>query len=390
MLEKIACPSCGANLKTNNKENLSCSYCGAEVIYSESQKVTISSEIEETAKSAISFNKSLLVEIKGNRYSIADLWNSLVNDKNVTLAQLAKFYKNNRSQIVFCLECYEKLSEDIKYEIGEFIVFQMESIKKFREENNYIYLEELDTIDSYIKSLNYEKGAKGWFDFKGKKAIKIKLERVNARRTILLYDYTTKRMNAIVSKMNSMIEPLKQELNQTAKTAFARRKDLKARILLLEDQKNTEIKELNMQYITKMYNKVVKKFKIKHVDMFERTKNEQAIETNPVAEKKVVVPEVDYTKMSILELLENLLASLEKLNVGVTTGELNRYKKIVSVLEDKSYDEEGEKGLFLKSVFMTANQIYINEQPAVVAGILSRMYSSIKQNIKTAISKYKN
>ena len=68
--------------------------------------------------------------------------------------------------------------KDIKYEIGDFTCEQIESIIRFREENYFTYIEELDAIEAAKKQCEYDLGAKGFFDFKGKKVLKNKINRI--------------------------------------------------------------------------------------------------------------------------------------------------------------------------------------------------------------------
>ena len=145
-MKRLGCPSCGANLVLGQDNGTAkCRYCGADVVLTEDLKktaqTTISDEVVKASKSAISFMNSLMVEIKGQRANIAEMWNSLISNPDMGIVQATQFYKNFKTQILFCINVYKELSSDVKYEIGDFICAQMESIINFRTENYFIYLE---------------------------------------------------------------------------------------------------------------------------------------------------------------------------------------------------------------------------------------------------------
>ena len=340
MVERLSCPSCGANLPAGKSSGeVKCGYCGASITVTEALKsnsqLANSAEIEKSAKSAISFLNSLNVEVKGQRASLVEMWNSLVSNNSIGLDKLTQFYKNIKTQILFCIEAYKRLSEEVKFEIGEFTCAQMESIIRFREENNFIYFDELDEVDSYIEKLEYEYGARSFFEFKRRFLIKGQIARVKARRAIVLYDYTLKAVDRVVAKYNSYIEPIKSELSATSN--HGRKKDLKFKIESYENAKKSEIDRLSVKDVTKEYNKVIKKFKIQHQDILGKEVLQDnagvAVTTATTEVKKEVAPkqEINYGEMTVENILDGLLSSLDKLAVGVTKSEIEHCRKLVSV-----------------------------------------------------------
>lgn len=376
MAELFLCPSCGARLNPINNV-AECAYCGNVYNDVKPQAAPRGNEIESAAKDAISFTRSLNVEINGNVASITDIWHNLINDRSKGVDSLIRFYKNLKSHILFCIEAYEKLPDDVRYELGDFICAQMESIIKFREEHYFVYLDELDAIDAYINQLVYDLGSRGIFDFKGKRVIKNKIARANARKVIVLYDYSMQAMEKIVAEYNTKIEPLKEEYNATARTAVARRKELKLAIDSLEMERQREIAKLNITERTKNYNKVIKKFNIKHTD-FLAVKRE---ERKPVAAKPAEKEKIDYSAMSILELVEAVEISVEKLERGITRGEADHCKQLIKELGTRAPKLATEENGYARGIVMMLESVFKNEHPAVMKAVLDNALSVIKTNI---------
>lgn len=392
MVEKLSCPSCGANLTVGKSSGeVKCGYCGASITITEALKsnsqIANSAEIEKSAKSAISFLNSLNVEVKGQRASLVEMWNSLVSDNSIGLDKLTQFYKNIKTQILFCIQAYNRLSEEVKFEIGEFTCAQMESLIKFREENNFIYFDELDDIDAYISKLEYEYGARSFFEFKRRFLIKGQIARVKARRAIVLYDYTLKAVDRVVAKYNSYIEPIKSELNGTSN--HGRKKELKFKIESYENTKKAEIERLGLKEITKEYNKVIKKFKIEHEDILGKeviqSKEVGGVEV-PVETKKEETPkqEINYSEMTVENVLDGLLSSLDKLAVGVTKSEIEHCRKLVNELTVKSGKFSQDCTIYCSAIVQSINMILDKEgQPTVLKTMMQTLGGNAKMQINT-------
>ena len=376
MAELFLCPSCGARLNPINNV-AECAYCGNVYNDVKPQAAPRGNELESAAKDAISFTRSLNVEVNGNVASITDMWHSLINDRSKTVDSLINFYKKLKPHILFCIEAYEKLSDDVRYELGDFVCAQMESIIKFREEHYFVYLDELDEIEVYINQLTYNLGACGFFNFMAKRVIKGKIARANARKVIVLYDYSMQAMEKIVAEYNTKIEPLKEEYNATARTAVARRKELKFAIDELEVKKQKAIDRLCIAERTKNYNKVIKKYNIKHTD-FLAVKREAR---KPVAAKPAEKEKVDYSAMSILELVEAIEISVEKLERGITRGEADHCKQLVKELSTRAPKLATEENAYARSIVMMLESVFKNEHPAVMKAVLDNSSSIIKTSI---------
>ena len=375
MAELFLCPSCGARLNPVNNV-AECAYCGNIYNDVKPQAAPRGNEIESAAKDAISFTRSLNVEINGNVASITDIWHQLINDRSKGVDSLIRFYKNLKSHILFCIEAYENLPDDVRYELGDFICAQMESIIKFREEHYFVYLDELDAIDAYINQLVYDLGSRGIFDFKGKRVIKNKIARANARKVIVLYDYSMQAMEKIVAAYNTKLEPLKEEYNATARTAIARRKELKFAIDELETERQREIAKLNITERTKNYNKVIKKFNIKHTDFLAAKREKRA----PVAPKAEAVA-IDYSAMSLVEIVDAIDVSVNKLERGITKGEAEHCKKLIKELGTRATKLPMEENGYARGIVMMLESVFKNEHPAVMKTLLDNSLSIIKTNI---------
>ena len=375
MAELFLCPSCGARLNPVNNV-AECAYCGNIYNDVKPQAAPRGNEIESAAKDAISFTRSLNVEINGNVASITDIWHQLINDRSKGVDSLIRFYKNLKSHILFCIEAYENLPDDVRYELGDFICAQMESIIKFREEHYFVYLDELDAIDAYISQLVYDLGSRGIFDFKGKRVIKNKIARANARKVIVLYDYSMQAMEKIVAAYNTKLEPLKEEYNATARTAIARRKELKFAIDELEMERQREIAKLNITERTKNYNKVIKKFNIKHTDFLAAKREKRA----PVAPKAEAVA-IDYSAMSLVEIVDAIDVSVNKLERGITKGEAEHCKKLIKELGTRATKLPMEENGYARGIVMMLESVFKNEHPAVMKAVLDNSLSIIKTNI---------
>ncbi len=388
MFEQITCPSCGANLTVNaDQRSAKCGYCGNVYNDPKPTKPANSNELEQAAKDAISFVNSLNIEVKGQRATITDLWNAYITNSQFTLADVIQFYKKYKPQILFCINAYDKLSDDIKYEIGDFVCSQIESMIRFREENNFVYIDELDTIEAYLKQLQYDLGARGIFDFKGKKVIKEKMKRVTARKTVVLYDYAMKAMNLIVEAYNSKIAPLQDEYNSTARSALARRKELKFQIDSLEIEKKAQIDKLLISQRTKDFNKVVKKYNLKHEDLL--IQNRRAFDRSTYVPKTPVEkkPEIDYSAMTTKEVAQGIDISLEKLVKGFTTSEVENCKKLVDELASRGSTMSQEASVYLNAVMMSIQVLFANENPAVMKAMLPNVKMNTKMQLTNLINR---
>lgn len=400
-MKRLGCPSCGANLVLGQDNGTAkCRYCGADVVLTEELKktaqTTISDEVVKASKSAISFMNSLMVEIKGQRANIAEMWNGIISNPDMGITQATQFYKNLKTQILFCINVYNELSSDVKYEIGDFICAQMESIINFRTENYFIYLEELDEIDALIRKLNHDYGARGFFEFKRKRAIKAQIARIDARKVVVLYDYKNLLLDKIVSKYNTKIAPIKEELNST--TALKRKKELKNTIDWLENQKKVEIDSLGLKELTKEYNKVVAKYNIQHEDLLqkeiisERQKiKEDQIRKAETKQQQVVAEQIDYSKKDTISILDEISVSLDKLAVGITKSEIENAKALVNELSQRLNSFNQEAMMYCNAVIMSMNLILDKEgQPSVFKATLQAMASNTKMQINNLKLKINN
>lgn len=375
---------CGAKLKfSEGQRSLRCGYCGDEINDLVATEPANSAQVQQATRDAISFINSLTIETRGNRVSLVELWNSYVTNRGFSLSDLIQFYKKYKPQILFCVEAYENLTDDVKYEVGDFTCSQMESIINFRENNNFIYIDELDVIEAYINQLKYDLGARGVVEFKNKAVIKEKINRVSARKTVVLYDYAMKAMANTVQSYNSQIAPLQDELNSTARTAFSRRKDLKFKINSLELQKKTAIDKLQIKVRTKEFNKVVKKYKLKHEDLLSQSRKafdrSVYVPKNPAPIKE----EIDYTAFETKDLLDAICVSIDKLNSGFTTSEVVHCKKLVEELGTRGGTMPQEANVYLNAVMMSVNSIFANENPSVMKAMLGSMGANAKMQINT-------
>lgn len=398
---KTTCPFCGAKLFYEGAvAEVYCNYCGVQVALTDAVQVsdTMAIDMQKWARDAISFSKSLEVSVDGNKYALTDLWHSLVSNKSVTKDKLTQFYKNFKKQIVFCIGVYELLSQETKYELGEFVCAQMKEIIKFRDENSFIYLEELDEIATYRTKLEYDFKGTGLFNIKAKLLIHKKLNRIKARKAILEYDYAIKQMAKIQEKYNAKIEPIKQTYQETAKTAFSRRKDLKMQMDNLEQQKQVEIRRLGIDVLTKEYKKVVRKYKIKHKDWIEekmsaQQKGEEVFLTTDVLKTNgpnKTETKNSYADMSVMQLIDALAMAVDKLKAGVTMGEINRCKEAVMELAKKKVEAPADAGVYIDAVVMQVNMVVDKKQPVMIKAVLDSVYDNIKMqinNVKMQISK---
>lgn len=374
MSKRIRCSECGASIVVGKAAKGTCNYCGALLDMNNLQEITISPDVDSAAKDATSFQKSLIAEVNGRSASIVEMWQSLTSNRNVAKEQLINFFKNLKTKINFCIEVYKNLSDDAKYEVGDFICEQMESMIRFKIKNKINYIEELDEIDSLIKKQEYDSKARGLFQIKAKIVIWKRIRRIRARRAVLLYDYVIQAVEEITKEYNSKIEPLKAEFSATAATAFSIRKNIKERIQSLEIAKKRDIDALAVKQATKQYNKYVKKFRIDHTTSIESSDEEYVPSKRNVAAAK---PEIDYSSMPSLELVDALLASIEKLKGSFTRSECDNCKQIKTALEARAADLNDEARMYLNAVVMNTNMIFANEQPAVMTAMIQSVSGNI-------------
>jgi len=267
------------------------------------------------------------------------------------------------------------MSDDVKYELGDFICAQMESIIRFKIQNKIKYIEELDEIDALISKQEYDFKARGLLQIKAKIIIWKRIKRIKARRAVLLYDHVLQATEDITKEYNSKIEPLKSEYAATAVTAFGIRKNLKEKIESLELAKKRKIDELGAKKATKAYNKVVRKYKIDHTCILEEPMEEYVPvqRTAPKTDK----PQIDYSAMSTLKLIEALNESINKLNTSITRSETDTCKNIKAALESRSADMNDEERAYLNAILMSVNMIFSNEHPAVMSAMIKNVIGNI-------------
>ncbi|MBQ9103785.1 MAG: hypothetical protein IJY57_01705 [Clostridia bacterium] len=392
MVKRIACPSCGASLKIEEgKSGANCCYCGSQIVYSQAKEV-VSSGATQDELTAVSFMNSLIIEVKGQRASIADLWDSIMNNKNYGEVELFKFYKNYSKRILFCLNIYKKLSPEVKYEVGDFICAQMNSIINFRVKHALFYSEELDELKVYREKLKYEYGSIGFFDFKKKLLHKKKLDRVAARESIIIYHDAMYALSKIVKDFDNRKVVLQEEYDATPKTAFARRKALKDKINGLEKAKKYEMDRLCIAGKTKEYNKYVKKYNINPVDML---KEEAGIIDEPIqttstqkavtkAAKKVesqpVVEKINYNELSLNDLLTKLEGSLNILAKGAVQSEINNCKEIGNALAQQGGLDNTAR-VYLSAITMSINMMFQNSNPTIMKAMITNTTPNIKMQI---------
>ena len=372
MNKRIKCSECGANIVVGKVEKNTCNYCGSLLDPTSAKEVEVTSAVSSAAQDAISFQKSLIAEVNGQSASIAEMWQSLVSNRNIPKEKLINFFKNLKTRINFCIEAYQNMSNDVKYEIGDFICEQMVSMIRFKIKNKINYLEELDEIDALIKQQEYDFKARGLIQISAKIIIWKRIRRIKARRSVLLYDYVMQATEEITKDYNSKIEPLKSELSATAATAFSIRNNLKEKIKSLELAKKRDIDALGAKEATKEYNKYVRKFKIDHSTPIEDPIEEFVPTKRPEAENKI-----DYSAMSTIDIVDALIASINKLNVSVTRSEAENCKEIKAALDARAADLSNEARMYLSAVTMSVNMLFSNEQPAVMAAMIKNLGGNI-------------
>ena len=187
------------------------------------------------------------------------------------------------------------------------------------------------------------------------------------------------KMQKIVAEYNAKIEPLKEEFNATARTAIARRKELKLAIDELEVGKQRAINRLNIAERTKIYNKVIKKYNIKHTDFLAAKREER----KPIAAQPTEKPEnnIDYSAMSLLELVEAIDVSVGKLVHGITRGEAEHCKRLIKELDARAAKLPLEENGYSRSIVMMLESVFKNEHPSVMKAVLDNSVSIIKSSI---------
>lgn len=371
MQKRIKCSICGANIIVGNVVKDTCNYCGSLLDLSGANEVEIAPNIAAAAKDAVSFQKSLIAEVNGQKASIVDMWDSLTSNRNIPKDKIINFFKNLKTRINFCIEAYQNMSDDVKYELGDFACEQMVSMIKFKIKNKLNYLEELDEIDALIKQQEYDFKARGLFQIKAKIIIWKRIRRIKARKAVLLYDYVMQATEEITQEYNSKIEPLKSEFSATAASAFAIRKKLKEKIDSLELAKKREIDALGIRKATKAYNKCIRKYKIDHATVIEKPVEDF------VPTKRPESAAVDYSAMPLVQLIDALNASIEKLSKGITKSECDTCKAIKAAMEARGMDMSDEERMYLNAVVSSVNMIFSNEHPAVMSTVISTMRGNI-------------
>ena len=383
MFEKIACPSCGASLTMDNgSEQIKCTYCGSSIMYREAQKEN-NTTVNSNCLDAISFSKSLEVEVNGQRFALTDLWDSLIS-QGLGVDKLLAFYKNNKKRIIPCVESYKLLSGEVKAELGEFICKQMNSIIRFSIEHGLVYVDEMEKLEEFYNKLKYDFGSAGLFNFKKKKVIIGKIKRLRARKAILDYDAAMYSLSVINNHYESKIKPLKEQYEQTAKTAFARRKDLKFQISALEEERKAKELSLQLKEKSKLYHKFIKRYNIEHKDPFAFEGNIDNYGTDiPKAE---TVKSINYEELSLSELLTALQECVKKLNVGIVTSEIEKCKNIVKAL-DVNKELKDDTKLYASAVTTSLKQVINQQQPMVMKAMLSATIDNINNQIETLRTK---
>ncbi len=377
MSKRFKCSECGASIIAKKTTKNSCNFCGALLDLNNTQEIKISADVNSAAKEATSFIKSLEADVNGQKASIVEMWQSLTSNRNITKDKLINFFKNLKTQINFCIEIYQNMSDDVKYEVGDFICEQMVSMIRFKIKNKISYLEELDEIDTLIEKQKYDFKARGLFQIKAKIIISKRIQRMSARRAVLLYDYVMQSTEEITKDYNSRIEPLKSEYSSTAKTAFAIRKSLKEKIESLELEKKRDIDALGVKEATKAYNMYVKKFKIDHTAIIEDPV-EEFVPSNHVGNaSKPEVAKIDYMTMPLIDVINALDVSINKLKTSITRSECDNCKAIKAAMESRA-NEIGEAARpYLNSITMSVNMLFSNEQPAVMAAMIQNISGNI-------------
>ena len=167
-----------------------------------------------------------------------------------------------------------------------------------------------------------------------------------------------------------------------------------------------------MKKVTKEYNRYVKKFKIDKVDPLqgfmqeskgyvpqkkveetstvEDTKPAEKPIEKPIekpVEKPVEKPKDDYSAMSIVDLLDALNESLNKLNSNITRSETDRCKKIKVALASHLSELNSDQQLYLNAVVSSVDMIFQNEQPLFMSTMLKTMIGNVSMQSNTLKSK---
>lgn len=409
MAKRIVCSECGAAVVLDGaKERKTCIYCGSRLDLSATSETTVKEDVAAASRDAARFQNSLMADFNGQKISITDLWNSLTSNSAMTKEKKITFQKNLKKQIRFCVDAYRNMTDEAKYELGDFCCAQMESIIDFRLKNNLDYLEDLDEIDALIKKQEYDRKARGIFQIKAILTITKRIKRIRARRAVMCYMYSVRAMETITRSYNSKIEPLKAEYKAVAASSFSIRKNLKDKINSLELEQKREIESLGMKKVTKEYNRYVKKFKIDKVDPLQGFMQEskgyvpqkKVEETSTVEdtkpaekpiekpiEKPVEKPKDDYSAMSIVDLLDALNESLNKLNSNITRSETERCKKIKAALASHLSELNSDQQLYLNAVLSSVDMVFQNEQPLFMSTVLKTMIGNVSMQSNTLKSK---
>jgi len=139
MSKKIICSECGATIILDQGRE-TCSYCGSLLDLTNATEAVLESDVQTAACDAVSFKNALIAEVNGQKASIADMWSSLISNPKLPKDKLFNFYKVLKVKIRFCINAYQNMSDDVKYELGDFVCEQMESMINFRIKNNINYL----------------------------------------------------------------------------------------------------------------------------------------------------------------------------------------------------------------------------------------------------------
>ena len=139
MSKRIRCSECGATIILGKVQKNTCNFCGSLLDLNNALEIKASADVHSASQDAISFQKSLIADVNGKTASIVEMWQSLTSNRNIKREQLFNFFKNLKTRINFCIEVYQNMSDDAKYEVGDFICEQMESMIKFKFQNKINY-----------------------------------------------------------------------------------------------------------------------------------------------------------------------------------------------------------------------------------------------------------
>ena len=392
MNKKFLCSICNAeNISKIGTLRKTCNYCGSLLDLSSNSEIALPENVINASQSAESFLKSLVADVNGKKASITDMWYSLLSNNAIKEEQIITFYKNLKNRIRFCIDTYNNLSDEVKYELGDFVCTQMDSIIRFRMKHKFIYLEELDEIEALINKQKYERKTRGIFKIGDIIVITKKIWRIQARRNVLLHDYVEHMSKEIIERYNAKIEPLQNEYNTVAVSAFSIRKNLKDKINSLELLKKRELEALDIKNVTKKYNKSVKRYKIEHENMLISSREDSinasfTTQQTNVANNATTV-KIDYSAMPLRDIADEIINCINNLSKAITRSEVDKLKELKSALLSNSNGLNSETRLYLDSIVQSINMIFTNEQPTVMGVMINNLKSTVLSHIETFKSK---